>query len=180
MIESSWRIAVVLLALLAACGCAEDGALMCGDGTWDLFEECDDGNRISGDGCSADCVLEAEPEPEPDPEVFPTLGSIQENVFTPQCALSECHIPGTAAPMALHTEDDSYQNLVVYPFPSPYCTNPFLRRVQPGEPDRSCLVLKIEASPSAGGDPMPPAPNPPLIQNQIDAIREWITQGAPR
>lgn len=32
---------------------------LCGDGI-DLLEyECDDGNRINGDGCSSECVLEA-------------------------------------------------------------------------------------------------------------------------
>lgn len=31
----------------------------CGDGTTDPAEECDDGNRIPGDGCAADCMTEA-------------------------------------------------------------------------------------------------------------------------
>ncbi len=31
----------------------------CGDGTPDLGEECDDGNRMPGDGCAADCMTEA-------------------------------------------------------------------------------------------------------------------------
>jgi cysteine-rich repeat protein len=30
----------------------------CGDGARDPFEECDDGNRTDGDGCSATCTLE--------------------------------------------------------------------------------------------------------------------------
>src|SRR5262249_7975789 len=30
----------------------------CGDGTLDAGEQCDDGNAIDGDGCSADCRLE--------------------------------------------------------------------------------------------------------------------------
>jgi cysteine-rich repeat protein len=32
----------------------------CGDGTVDAIEECDDGNTVSGDGCSATCKLEEE------------------------------------------------------------------------------------------------------------------------
>ena len=50
--------ALAVFALLAAvpgqslaCGC-------CGDGHLDPGEECDDGNRINGDGCSADCKIE--------------------------------------------------------------------------------------------------------------------------
>jgi len=34
----------------------------CGDGVLDPGEECDDGNNIDGDGCSADCTLECEYE----------------------------------------------------------------------------------------------------------------------
>jgi cysteine-rich repeat protein len=29
----------------------------CGDGERDLNEACDDGNRVSGDGCSSDCEM---------------------------------------------------------------------------------------------------------------------------
>lgn len=32
--------------------------LTCGDGVQDSNEDCDDGNNMSGDGCSADCLLE--------------------------------------------------------------------------------------------------------------------------
>jgi cysteine-rich repeat protein len=35
-----------------ACGCE------CGNGILDPGEQCDDGNRINGDGCSADCMIE--------------------------------------------------------------------------------------------------------------------------
>ena len=31
----------------------------CGDGTLDPGEECDDGNNVDGDGCSAECTVEA-------------------------------------------------------------------------------------------------------------------------
>lgn len=35
-----------------------DEPVVCGDGKHRGFESCDDGNLISGDGCSADCVIE--------------------------------------------------------------------------------------------------------------------------
>jgi uncharacterized repeat protein (TIGR01451 family) len=35
-----------------------DGAPECGDGVLDPGEECDDGNNVDGDGCSANCTLE--------------------------------------------------------------------------------------------------------------------------
>ena len=30
----------------------------CGNGRFDLSEQCDDRNRINGDGCSAFCMIE--------------------------------------------------------------------------------------------------------------------------
>jgi uncharacterized repeat protein (TIGR01451 family) len=35
-----------------------DGGPICGDGVLDPGEECDDGNNVDGDGCSADCKIE--------------------------------------------------------------------------------------------------------------------------
>jgi cysteine-rich repeat protein len=36
------------------------GAGLCGNGRLDLGEQCDDGNSISGDGCSSDCKIECD------------------------------------------------------------------------------------------------------------------------
>ena len=45
---------------VAACGKKSTGGGHCGDGTYDATtEECDDGNRSSGDGCDEDCVVES-------------------------------------------------------------------------------------------------------------------------
>jgi cysteine-rich repeat protein len=54
------RAAVIALALLGAC---YPSNAHCGDGFTDpgLGEQCDDGNTISGDGCSATCQLEPPP-----------------------------------------------------------------------------------------------------------------------
>ncbi|MBI5489545.1 MAG: hypothetical protein HY905_19590 [Deltaproteobacteria bacterium] len=44
----------------------------CGDGVVDEGEECDDRNRLNGDGCDWLCRLgDGDPPPEPDPEVPP-------------------------------------------------------------------------------------------------------------
>ena len=85
-------------------------------------------------------------------------------------------VPGGTGPMPLHNEDASYDSLVNAGFAFT-CAVP---RVTPGEPDNSCLVLKIEGSNLASGNTMPPPPSPSLSQEEIDAIREWIAQGAPR
>jgi cysteine-rich repeat protein len=53
-----------LLAATTACltscsGCFETDLPSCGDGKVEAGEECDDGNRDDGDGCSSQCLLEA-------------------------------------------------------------------------------------------------------------------------
>jgi cysteine-rich repeat protein len=40
---------------------------VCGDGIRSYAEACDDGNQISGDGCSSTCTLEATPTPDTTP-----------------------------------------------------------------------------------------------------------------
>jgi cysteine-rich repeat protein len=172
MISTSWRnSSFLLLILLALCGCAEDGTCMgfCGDGVVDPFEECDEGplNGVAGSGCTIDCKIEI------DTGLPPTLTSIQETIFTPVCVA--CHYQGGTGPMSLIDEDTSYGNLVdVMSF---LCSGD---RVEPNEPDISCLVLKVEGSNLISGQRMPPPPAPALQQEQIDLIRDWILDGAPR
>lgn len=38
-------------------GTYNEGLLSCGDGVLDDWEECDDGNRLDGDGCTSSCTL---------------------------------------------------------------------------------------------------------------------------
>jgi cysteine-rich repeat protein len=40
------------------CGGAEQPECICGDGVLDIGEQCDDGNLVNGDGCSALCEIE--------------------------------------------------------------------------------------------------------------------------
>ncbi|MCK5413130.1 MAG: DUF4215 domain-containing protein [Candidatus Pacebacteria bacterium] len=44
---------------------------ICGDGTIDAEEYCDDGNTVSGDGCSYDCKIETTNEEEPNTTIDP-------------------------------------------------------------------------------------------------------------
>ena len=98
--------------------------------------------------------------------------SIQENVFTPIC--SPCH-SGASAPEGLMLDSAHSYNLLVGVKSSEV---PTLDRVQPGQPDESYIVLKIEGASGIVGSQMP-LHETPLPQTTIDAIRQWITNGAP-
>lgn len=101
------------------------------------------------------------------------LASIQANIFSNNCALSGCHIPGGAAPMALRNSTESFNNLVNVNSTE----KPSLLRVAPGDPDNSYLVHKIEGRSDIVGGRMPLG-RTPLSTEEINAIREWIANGA--
>jgi hypothetical protein len=98
--------------------------------------------------------------------------SIQDNVFTPICSL--CHI-GASAPQGLQLDAAHSYNLLVG---VPSNEQPGLLRVKPGDPNDSYMVHKIEGLPGITGGQMPLGETP-LPQATIDAIRQWITNGAP-
>lgn len=98
--------------------------------------------------------------------------SIQDNVFTPIC--SKCHI-GASAPEGLQLDAAHSYNLLV---DVPSVEEPSLLRVKPGDPDDSYMVHKIEGLAGIEGGQMPLGETP-LPQATIDAIRQWITNGAP-
>jgi len=100
------------------------------------------------------------------------LQSIQDNVFTPIC--SKCHI-GASAPEGLQLDSAHSYNLLV---DVPSVEQPSLFRVKPGDPDDSYMVRKIEGLSSIVGGQMPLGETP-LPQATIDAIRQWIINGAP-
>jgi hypothetical protein len=105
-----------------------------------------------------------------DPPIVATLESIQDNVFTPICIT--CHA-GAAAPQGLRLEEGMSHAMLVN---VPSVEVPALLRVDPGNPDDSYLIQKIEGTAAVGG--RMPLGGPALPQATIDAIRQWITNGA--
>jgi len=104
--------------------------------------------------------------------ITPDLQSIEDNVFTPIC--SKCHI-GASAPEGLQLDAAHAYNALVG---VPSVEEPSFLRVDPGNPDDSYMVLKIEGAAGIEGGQMPLGETP-LTQATIDAIRQWITNGAP-
>ena len=101
-----------------------------------------------------------------------TLDAIQAAVFTPSCATAGCHT-GEDPPEDLRLDEGfSFANLVDVPSNEV----PELLRVEPGDPDNSYLVQKIEGTAAEGA--RMPLGAPALDQELINDIREWITNDA--
>lgn len=100
----------------------------------------------------------------------PEFASIQANVLTPIC--TTCH-SGAAAPLGLRLDEGASYALLVN---APSTEVPSLLRVDPGDPDNSYLVQKLEGTAAVGG--RMPLGGSPLPQETIAVIRQWILEGA--
>jgi hypothetical protein len=101
----------------------------------------------------------------------PTFQSIQDNVFTPVC--TGCHA-GAGAPLGLRLDEGSSYALLVN---ASSVEVPSLQRVQPGNPDASYIIQKLEGTAAVGS--RMPLNAPPLPASTIAVIRQWIAAGAP-
>jgi hypothetical protein len=140
---------------------------------------------ISGmkpDGSNADvpidykgCDISSLPSPTVQDGLATTWSSVYSDVLAPSCA-GPCHHLGTIQPTRLYLDDAqvSYDTLLGIrgTGPSESMTLPY---VTPDDPTRSFLYLKITGDPSAGSR-MPLGGE--LPQASIDAIGQWIAQGA--
>ena len=99
---------------------------------------------------------------------------IQTEVFEPSCATVGCHSAATAAEgLDMSTADSSYAEMV-----DVLAVQQVIDLVEPGDPDNSYLIQKMENAPTISGVVMPPAGV--LPQATIDEIRLWIANGAER
>jgi hypothetical protein len=98
---------------------------------------------------------------------------IQNTIFTPICTV--CH-SGANAPQGLRLDAGNSYALLVNVASAEV---PSLLRVNPGNPDQSYLVQKIQGN-AAVGSRMPANGPPFLSQAQVDLVRAWIAAGAPQ
>ncbi len=96
--------------------------------------------------------------------------SIQANVFTPICSV--CHI-GASAPEGLILDAQHSYSLLVN---VPSTEVPSILRVDPGNPDDSYLIMKLEGHAAVGSQM--PLDETPLPASTIAFIAQWITDGA--
>ncbi|HMB93151.1 MAG TPA: hypothetical protein VKP65_20030 [Rhodothermales bacterium] len=109
----------------------------------------------------------------PGSEPEPTLTSIQETIFDTNCALSGCHAGANAQQGMDLSAGQSFDSIVGVASRE----RPGLLRVNPGSPDDSYLVHKIQGNSDIVGQRMPLGGSP-LSSDQINLIRTWITNGA--
>ncbi|MBM4265627.1 MAG: hypothetical protein FJ144_03260 [Deltaproteobacteria bacterium] len=135
-----------------------------------------------GSGDSTDVAAPVSP-PSPTPgscaEFASTFEAIQTVVFERHgCTQEVCH--GSAASGGLDLRPDvAWSNLVEIP-----SVGSSLARVVPGDRERSYLYLKLAAKTLPGtvainGAPMPSG-LPALRESELEAVRLWITAGAPQ
>jgi hypothetical protein len=106
------------------------------------------------------------------PPVPSDFQQIQDTIFTPIC--TQCHI-GAGAPQGLRLDAANSYAMIVNVASNEV---PALLRIDPGNPDASYLVQKIQGN-AAQGVRMPANGPPYLTQAQIDLVRGWVAAGAP-
>lgn len=119
----------------------------------------------------------------PTPNLEPTFESIQHEIFETtdvagRVACVSCHTnvgrtPAGGMNLLASVSYDQIVNVSSTQVPS-------LRRVNPGSPDTSYMVHKIEGLPGIVGRRMPFSGPPYLTDGQIQIMRRWIELGAPR
>lgn len=160
---------VVISALLMACGAGS------GDGL-------DDNGEPLGGSPGVSPEPTTEPSPEPGPSA-PTLARLVTDIFdNPELGDQRCtNCHAGASPLGglnLDSELLAYAALVGDSGEGVTANgNSSFKRVQPGSPDESYIVLKLEGD-SRAGNPMPLG-QAPLNAALIQQVRDWITNGAP-
>ena len=104
----------------------------------------------------------------------PLLSDIQAKIFTPGCAaFSSCHATNGPAKCDL-TPGRTYGSLVG----KTAVVNRARTLVVPGDPDSSFLIAKLRGQLEEGDGEVMPQRNPPLPEEAIQAIEQWIADGA--
>jgi len=130
---------------------------------------------IAAAGCGDEKRLPVEPEG-PDPSEQATFTRVQQEVFTPRCALSGCHLgPASLAQEGLvFSAGVAYENIVSVRANQ----NPSIFRVTPGDPANSYLWRKITPGQGIVGDRMPQTGS--ITETERQLVTDWIRRGAPR
>jgi len=125
---------------------------------------------LFGLGCAGDGSTFVEPS-----DTSMVFADDVQPIFTANCAFSGCHAGSSPAQGMNLSDGQAYANIV-----NVQSNESGLLRVDPGDPDQSYLVHKIQGTQGTvgGSGGQMPLGGTPLTQAQINLIREWITNGA--
>ena len=128
------------------------------------------GSILFGLGCAGDGSTFMEPA-----DTSMAFADDVQPIFTANCAFSGCHAGSNPAQGMNLSDGQAYANIV-----NVQSNESGLLRVDPGNPDQSYLVHKIQGTQGTvgGSGGQMPLGGTPLTQAQINLIREWITNGA--
>jgi len=116
-------------------------------------------------------------ETEPTPR-GPTFSEIQDQIFTPRCATQYCHSQQARSGGLVLEAGVAFANLVGVRPTNAAADAAGMRRVDPFAPANSFLILKISQPSSGSFGSRMPLVGPPLSEEEIASIRDWILAGA--
>jgi len=102
---------------------------------------------------------------------------IQRNIFSPRCAIPQCHNPASKTGNLNLAPGSAYDQLVGVAPTVDTAREAGLLRVDPGHPENSFLLIKLTGPPPDQGSRMP-LTGPLLNDAEVELIRAWIAQGA--
>jgi cysteine-rich repeat protein len=100
------RLASLALCLLMLAAAVQSGTALaaCGDGVVEPGEQCDDGNLLSGDGCTSECLVEDCVDDVTDRTNVCTANDVQIASLTPIEVYDECDFVGDTATVLFEAE----------------------------------------------------------------------------
>lgn len=114
----------------------------------------------------------------PPVQVAPTLSSIQDQIFTTRCSVLACHDNNTPASMLNLVTGASFGELVGVTPITTTARNAGKKLVDPGNPDNSFLLDKLNGNLGTGDGALMPLNKFPAWPEEIAPIRQWIMDGA--
>ncbi len=105
---------------------------------------------------------------------------LQTELFAKSCALSGCHVGSTPTGGLVLAGLTTHEQLINIDPVNTAAKADGLKRVKPGQPDNSFLLVKLKAITKPEYGARMPLGSHELSDSQIEFIRTWITQGAPK
>lgn len=106
-----------------------------------------------------------------------TLAVIQDTIFSPRCAIPTCHDSQVRSGDLVLEPGSSHAQLVGVEPDIDTAREAGLLRVDPGDPENSLLLIKLEGPPPDQGSRMP-LTGTLLTDAEVALIRSWIAAGA--